>query len=156
VFVHRPIEHVNNLTTVYSSGIEGGHDFPCHFGSRFNDGILGASGQLDAHIITSLCPCLKPFVFSLMTQSMTSETKSVIECVDVPHSYVRPDHGSAILTGHSAESLAILSVFEQCIHAFSNGIRIVELTFHRRTISYHFFSSEKGCCNNRFFCAHSI
>ncbi len=87
---------------------------------------------------------------------MTSEAKGVVVCVDVFHSYVWPYHGSAILVGYSAESLASLSVFEQCIHAFSNGVGILEFTFQGGIIGYHFFGLKKGCCNDGSSCAHSI
>ena len=63
---------------------------------------------------------------------MTSEAKGVIVCVDVFHSHIWPYHGSAILIGGSADSLAILFVFEQCIHAFSNGVGILRTHISRR------------------------
>ena len=59
MFVDCPIQYVSDFTTLYGARVEGRLPFPCHLGSWFNDGIVEASGQLDSHIITSVCPCLK-------------------------------------------------------------------------------------------------
>ena len=53
----------------------------------------------------------------------------MVEYVDITHGHVRPYHGSAVLIGSSTESLLNLIIFEQHVHGFGDGIRILELAF---------------------------
>ena len=51
MFVDRPIQYVSDFTALYGARVEGRPALPCHLKFGFNDGILGASNQLDAHVI---------------------------------------------------------------------------------------------------------
>ena len=52
--VDRPVEYVNDITAFYGSRVEGARDFPFHTGSWFNNGILEAPDEINAHVITSV------------------------------------------------------------------------------------------------------
>ena len=60
--------------------------------------------------------------FFLDYSAGTSETKNAVECTAISRSYFWLYHGSAIVIGHSAIFLAILSVFEQSLPPFKTPI----------------------------------